>query len=191
MTTKTSPPADLTTRLAEAQRNEAPLRRRVAELEAELSSAISTSNYLVADQAQRDLEPARQELAIAAATTKALAEAVGAIEAKRQAEQRAIADQQRREQMRIQANEAHERGQAALADVQRHLGDLRSGLSDVQVSMAKALAAELVAQQAKQDHNALLAELGDPVPGAIALPYPATDTINRDQVLKAVRDWTP
>jgi hypothetical protein len=84
MPTTTAP--TLADRLAEAQRTERPLRERVTVLEVELREAVGAKDYARADRAQKDLGPAREEVAIAAAAIASLQQAVATIEAQRSAE---------------------------------------------------------------------------------------------------------
>jgi hypothetical protein len=191
---KSSPgpaPPSLAGRVAEAQRAEVRPRNRVAELEAALQAAIDAKDYLAADRAQADLQPAREALAIAQGTTRGLAEGLAAAEAQRAADQRAVAEIRRREEAQRAIADAYEAEKRALDGIEEALAQLPAAVGAAQDAYRAALDWETRAGQARVRIRDARVVLGEIPAGSQPLPRPnrASVLTDTDPAIRALMRW--
>jgi hypothetical protein len=178
---------DLATRLQEARAAEEPLRGRLNAAEAALRDALDRNDYGAAGEAQQAIEPARQELAIASATTTALEQAAGVIAQQRQADLSAIQDQQRRDQAHTLREQAVQRERDAVEEGHRLLAAAHAGIAAVHDHLVAAVQLEYVAGQAKQEAYSAAVTLGELPGGAfVSRPNYASSPIERDELLRLI-----
>lgn len=151
----------LSERLAEARKAETEPRERVAHLEAALKAAVGAHDFGEAERLQAELVPAREELAIASATARVLAESVAAIEAERQAERDAIARARQVDDARREHNRCRQEFTAAQEESARLQAGLDPALGKVRQVIAAVLAADAKAQAAADSASDARAAMGE------------------------------
>lgn len=172
-----NPNPTLQQRLDDAVRGEQPLRARVAELEAQLASAVAEQDFETAATAKRDLGPAREALAVAEATTVSLRTAQAQIEQKRRDEDAEVQRAQRAADARRRIDAANEQERDALADLQARHTAVREHIAAVRRELGQAFAADMAITEARQAVYAAQVELGEREPSMYMPAHQATQSL--------------
>lgn len=176
---------DLAARLAQAQEAERPLAQRVNTLQRQLAEASERQEFTAAEDARVDLDSARQDHAIAAATTQALAQAIGVIDQQRAEDARALQLQQQRAAAERTLAECVEQDQAIADELERHVAELWAGLDAVRRTIVAAMGIEHAGYQVRLRANEARSVLGEPV-GRVEPPNRMSALTEQDPLIRAV-----
>lgn len=184
-------PASLAERLEAARRAEAPQHKRVAALEAAFAAALQAADYGEAQRLQAELAPAREELAIASATSRALAESITAVEAGRLGEEEAIASARQRGDAQRVIAEATRAERLALGQVDERLAEMFEAISAAQAAGRAAMEAETTAGRARRrvlEQRVVLGEI-EGMPTWLSRGGKASALLEADRTLAALMAW--
>lgn len=175
----------LNDRLAEARKEAAGLRERLAHAESDLAIALEDQDYAAAEGLKKTADELRQPVLIAEAHVKALLEGVQELEAHRQAEQRAAQERDRREQGQRQFEEATAREAAAMDEMDENLAQLRAAYGALRQIAGDAIGAQERAGQARREaHTAgINAGIWPPDMAPPAMPNRATAYLDYSPIL--------
>ncbi|MFJ8309814.1 MULTISPECIES: hypothetical protein [unclassified Streptomyces] len=185
--TATRTPPDLPARLADARTETEKVRGELSQAEQDLAAALEREDFRAAEDAKSRVEAIRPHLALAEASQRALADAMTALDAHRQAEQAAAQRQALQEaaQRTLEAAMAAER--EAEETAHRCMAEVAAGLEAIRASLMAAKQAEQVGGTARRNANTAQAELaGTPPIPYISTPNWASARIARSPVLTAI-----
>lgn len=184
----------LAERLAAAEAAAAGPRKRVSDLEAELAVAVEAEDFGTAVELQRQLEPAREEMALAEVDVRVISEVQGAAEEARQAGQRAVQEAQRRAQAQDMLNGALVAQGDARDATAAALAVMRSNLLAARAAYDEARRAETgvgTAQRQEIQARRLLGEYGSD-PGPLAPGANTAEALaGRDPLVRELARWRP
>lgn len=179
----------LAAKLAAARREAQEQRRQLETAEQDLAVALDERRYADAEKLKDTVDGLRQPVLIADAHVQALQAGVDALAAQQEADRRAQADRERREQAEGLMETARARQAEATDDVERLLQEIPVAFQELRRLMDEAEAAQVRAAQAMVDfHHAGVAaghiDQGAPPPWGWNR---ATAWIEASPVLMAVR----
>jgi hypothetical protein len=181
-------------KLAEAQAAAAGLRKRLSDLEAALAVAVEAVDFTGAADLQRQLEPAREELALAEIEIRVIGEAQAGVEQARQAAQRAVQEAQQRAQAQGMLDAANEADRHARETTAAALDVMRSNLLAARAAFDEARRAEAgvgTAQRQAIEARRAMGEYGRN-PGPVATGSNAVQALaGRDPLVRELARWHP
>jgi len=190
-TTDSPPAANLSERIAEAQRAEVRPRNRVAELQGQFDQALAGKKYAEADRLQEELQAAREALVMAEALTRGLREGQALADAQRAEEQRAIQQAHAQDEARHIVEDAMEAERQAMDAIEESLAQLWATIGAAQDCYRQALALETRVWQERQRAYRAHVALGERPDGMrIVGPNHATVLTDNDPVVRELAKWS-
>lgn len=188
-----APAATLPGKLAEAERAEGPHRERVSHLEAAMREALEREDFAKAALLKDDLMEAREQLALAEATTGALRDRTGAVERARQDAERAIREAEARSRAERTIAAAMETESRAQAQISEALDAMWAALGEAQDAWRRAVAAQGGIAEARQAEVQARAVLNPP-PRGHGLPVVvgesrASSLTNTSSLVRELAGW--
>jgi hypothetical protein len=184
----------LAERRTEAEAAAAGPRQRVADLEAALAAALEAADFETAAEVQRQLEPAREELALALVDVRVITESQAALEQERQAARRAVQEAEFRARAQDMLDAANEADLQAREATQAALGLMRSNLLAARAAFDEARRAEagvVTAQRQAIEARRALGEYGRN-PGPVATGSNSVQVlVDGDPLVRELARWRP
>jgi chromosome segregation ATPase len=180
--------------LAGAESAENEPRARVQQLDVDLGAALAREDYAAAQQLSSQLHEAREQLAVAEATTAALRQRAQVVSAQRAAVDQQLADARSRDQARRQLDAARADDEQGMAAINAALDQMRDHLTAASRCLRSAIARERQVEAARQaviDARQALGEFGAGFGPRAARPNQASALAERDPLIHRLAAWSP
>lgn len=177
----------LAERLVELEAAERPLAEELNRLKAEHADALARHDYARIVELEPQVNAAREAHGIAAASTEALRKHADVIQREREEAQRVVELQQQRDAARVQLEAAQKSEGEYLAELENAVAAISVGIDAVRHNIARALALEGVAHEARISAYQALVVLGERESGmAVSRPNRCSALLEYDPVIRAV-----